>query len=62
MRGRKMSFKEKNNAVQEFIGRVKPYEKPPKLNFDLRGYAKYLSENNIPGNKVPQNVINMFKK
>ena len=31
-----------------------------KENFDMRGYAKYLEENNIPGKNVPQEVMEKF--
>jgi hypothetical protein len=55
-----MSFKEKQQMIQSFIEKVNPYETKPGLEFDLRGYAKYLSEHNIPGNNVPPSVVKMF--
>ena len=62
MAGQTMSFEEKQKLVQTFIETVNPYEKKPGLKFDLRGYAKYLDEHNIPGNNVPPSVVKMFAK
>jgi hypothetical protein len=62
MAGQTMSFEKKQRMVQSFIEAVNPYEKKPSLKFDLRGYSKYLSEHNIPGNDVPLSVVKMFSK
>lgn len=62
MHGQTMSFSQKNKIANDFIKRVKPYDKQPGLKFDMRGYAKYLADNNIPGNKVPAHVVEMFRK
>jgi hypothetical protein len=35
--------------VDEYLSRFDPYKKLEPLKFDLRGYAKYLKENNISG-------------
>lgn len=62
MNGQMKSFKEKQRIVDNFIARVKPYEKITPLKFDLRGYSAYLKEHNIPGNNVPEHVMKMFQR
>jgi len=62
MSGQTMSFSEKQKVMDDFIERVDPYKKQDNLIFDLRGYAKYLEKNAIPGNRVPDDVVRMFKK
>lgn len=62
MNSKAMSFEEKQELAQSFIKAVKPYEKKEGLKFDLRGYAKYLEEHNIPGDNVPPSVVEMFSK
>ena len=61
-RGDSVNHKDKMETVDDFVRRVNPYEEQPKLNFDLRGYSKYIEEHNIPGDDVPEEVIAMFQK
>lgn len=62
MNGQTKLFNERQKIMEEFILASKPYEKTPKLQFDLRGYSKYLKEHNIAGNTVPKEVVEFFKK
>lgn len=62
MNGQTISYKEKMNIAEEFISRINPYEEREPLQFDLRGYAEYLEKNNLSGRKVPDSVIDKFKK
>lgn len=62
MTGQMSVFKQKQKIVDEFIERVNPYEIPKPLNFDIRGYAKYLKENNISGKKVSDSIFKKFQK
>lgn len=62
MSGQTMSFSEKQKLMDDFIERTKPYEKHESLNFDLRGYAKYLEENSISGKDVPKEVVERFMR
>ncbi|MGN0512857.1 MAG: hypothetical protein ACI4GD_01165 [Lachnospiraceae bacterium] len=62
MSGQTMSFNDKKELANSFIKRVNPYEKKEGLKFDLRGYAKYLKDNNIPNDNVPPSVVEMFSK
>lgn len=47
--------------VDDFIERVDPYMDLKPLKFDLRGYSRYLSENNLDGRDVPEEVIERFR-
>ena len=47
--------------VDDFIARVDPYMDLTPLKFDLRGYSRYLSENNLDGRDVPEEVIERFR-
>lgn len=58
----RMTYNEKIKVAEEFIATVNPYEKSTNLNFDLRGYAKYVKEHNYAGKNIPVDVINKFSK
>ncbi len=62
MNGRKKSYKEKQRIVEEFIEKGRIYETQPTLKFDLRGYAKYLKENNLSGKNIDESITSMFVK
>ena len=49
-------------TVREYIKRVRPYEKPQPIAFDLRGYAKYVSDKQIKTADITPEVMNMFVK
>ncbi len=56
-----LSKNEKREMIREFIERVNPYDPPkPTYKMDLRGYAKYLDENNIQGPDVTEEVMAKF--
>jgi uncharacterized protein involved in tolerance to divalent cations len=50
----------KKQIVEDFIQRVNPYEKPQPIAFDLRGYAKYVSDKQIKTADITPEVMNMF--
>lgn len=62
MNGQMKSYKEKMTIVDEYLSRFDPYKKLEPLKFDLRGYAKYLKENNISGKNVSTDVVKMFQR
>ena len=56
-----LSKNEKREMIREFSERVNPYDPPkPTYKMDLRGYAKYLDENNIQGPDVTEEVMAKF--
>ncbi len=62
MNGRTVLSKEQKKVlVNSFIERVNPYN-PPKADFkvDLRAYSKYLYDNNLSGEDVTPEIMNMF--
>lgn len=62
MSGQKKNYKEKQQMADEFIEKGRIYESQPPLKFDLRGYAKYLEENNLSGKSVSDKITSMFIK
>lgn len=62
MNGQTMSFKDKQNIIDQFIERVPPYEQLTPLQFDMRGYADYVRENNIPIEEIDERVYSRFRK
>ena len=60
MSGQMKSYSSKQKMVDDFIDRIKPYEKHENLKFDMRSYAKYLKEHKISGKNVPQDVVSKF--
>ena len=57
-----MTYTEKIKMVEEFIDTVNPYDNPPVLNFDMRGYVNYIKENNLTSDNITEDVLNMFSK
>ncbi len=57
-----MTYTEKIKMVEGFIDTVNPYDNPPVLNFDMRGYANYIKENNLTSYNIKEDVLNMFSK
>ena len=62
MTGQMSVFKQKQRLVEEFIERINPYENPVPLQFDLRGYSKYLKDNNLTGKDVSDEILKKFSK
>ncbi len=62
MNGLMNQFNLKMEEAQKYMEIVKNYDIHNEPYFDMRGYAKYLRENNIPNNKVPKEVMEMFSK
>lgn len=62
MNGQTKSFSEKQKMVDDFILRVKPYEKQPLLKFDFHGYAKYVKEHNLTKETITESVMKKFQK
>jgi len=54
-----MTTREKRKIIRDYIKRNNPHNTVPNLSFDLRGYAKYLEDNNIPQEQQPE-VAKMF--
>lgn len=55
-------YKQRQKLVDDFIERINPYETPQPLHFDLRGYAKYLKENNLSGKDTADYILKKFSK
>ena len=51
----------KDDIIKNFIERVNPYD-PPKADYkmDLRAYARYVYDNNLTGDKITAEIMNMF--
>lgn len=62
MNGQMSAYKEKQHIADSFIEKLQPYNKITPLQFDLRGYAQFLEENNISGKHVPENIVKRFSK
>lgn len=62
MSGQMKSYRYKQKLVDDFIDKMKPYEKHENLKFDMRSYAKYLKENKMSGKNVPDDVVSKFIK
>ena len=59
----KSEIKEKQRIVEDYIKRQNDAKLDSKdLGFDLRGYQKYLNENNIHGFNVTEDIMNRFIK
>lgn len=54
--------KSKREIVNEYISRVNPYEKPKPLAFDMRGYAEYISVNDIKTTNITPEIMKQFSK
>lgn len=54
-----MTTREKRKIIRDYIKRNNPHNTVSNLSFDLRGYAKYLEDNNIPQEQQPE-VARMF--
>lgn len=61
MNGQMKSFKEKQKIADDYILRTNPYEKEDvPFMFDLRGYAAYVTKNNLgqeEQKKIARNFI-----
>lgn len=62
MTGQMSEFKQKQKLVDDFVERNNPYKTPVPLQFDIRGYAEYMKENNISGKKVSNEIFEKFYK
>ena len=51
MTGQMSEFKQKQKLVDDFVERNNPYKTPVPLQFDIRGYAEYMKDNNFSGKK-----------
>ena len=60
--GQRQKYKAREQMVDEYIKDRNIYKTQPPLKFDLRGYAKYLRENNLQGKTVDKAIIDMFSK
>lgn len=60
MAGQMNVFKERQTKIDNLIEKVNPYKKLEPLNFDLRAYYKYIEENNISGEDIPQEILDRF--
>ncbi|SER04990.1 hypothetical protein SAMN02910369_02952 [Lachnospiraceae bacterium NE2001] len=58
MSGQKMMLDEKVKIADEFIESLNFYRTPQSLKFDLRKYSKYIRDNNIKEEDVPESVVN----
>lgn len=62
MNGLTKSFKEKQALADDFIERIKPYEKPAPFKFDLRGYAEFIKNNNLSSSEITPEMAEQFRK
>lgn len=62
MLGQKKLTDEKDVIIQKYLEEHDPYNPPKITNMDLRGYSKYVKEHNIPHDKIPVEVMEMFVK
>ncbi len=62
MNGQMESYEKKQRMVDEYLQRVDIYAPLKPMEFDLRGYADYLSEHNIDPKNVPEEVAKLFCK
>ena len=62
MDGQELSYDQKNEIITRFIEMVDPYKPLVPLRFDLRGYAKYVEENNLTGEDITDDILLMFRK
>lgn len=62
MNGLTKSFKEKQALADAFIERIKPYEKPEPLKFDLRGYADFIKKNNLSSSEITPEMAEQFRR
>lgn len=60
MSGQMKSFKQK--IVDDFIRKVNLYEKPKPIAFDLRGYSKFISDNNLSVSEITPEIMAQFQK
>ena len=61
MSGQMKSYSEKKEMVEHFIEKCNPYQPLNPLKFDLRGYAKYIEENEISYSQVTPEILEKFK-
>lgn len=61
MTGQMKSYKDKQKMAEDFILRTDPYKKQESLKFDLRGYAAYVTQNNL-GQEDQKKCAHMFMK
>ena len=53
-------FIEKQKQMEEYIEKNNPYRELEPLHFDLRGYGKYIEDNHIDKNNIPDEVVQKF--
>lgn len=61
MSGQMKIYREKQKLVDEFVSLVDPYKKIEPLKFDMREYGKYLEEQNLSGEYVPEEILKQFR-
>ena len=60
MNGQTLSCSEKQNTIDEFAEKNHIYSPLSPFSFDLRGYKKFLTENNIPVLNVTEEMATKF--
>ena len=60
MNGQQLSYEEKKRIAKNFIVNVDPYGKREPLRFDMRRYAQYVKDNNIPVSEITEETMQMF--
>lgn len=62
MNGQTMSFKDKQDIIDRYIESVPPYEQLTPLQFDMRGYADYVRENNLSIEEIDDTIYARFRR
>lgn len=61
MNGQMKTFEEKTKMIENFFENQNTSDiKNENLKFDMRGYQKFLNENNIHGLDVTKDIMNKF--
>lgn len=55
-------FIDKQKQMEEYVRENNPYRELEPLYFDLRGYTKYIEDNHIDKNNIPDEVVQRFIK
>ena len=62
MNGQTKSFEERKKMADDFIARIKPYEKHAPMRFDFRGYANYVKENGLTNETITEAIMKQFQR
>lgn len=61
MSGQTTSYNHCSEEMLRAIERVENYQGLEPLHFDLRGYAQYIKDHNIPTEELDESIWSMFR-